>query len=161
MAPASTPRRGRAALPALLRDLTGQTASGSADLPRAVEQVLELAPRPGLLVVLSDFLDPGAVTRALTRASAAGHQVALLQVLSREELEPSLDGDFSLVDDESNAELDLSVDAAAVNSYLARLTGLIEELRAWSRKHGASYVRITSDEALEGAVRRFVARQVD
>jgi uncharacterized protein (DUF58 family) len=161
VARASTPRRGRAALPQLLRDLAEAEASGSTDLARALEQVLELAPRPGLLVIVSDFLDSGAVTRALTRASASGHQVALLQVLARDEIEPSLDGDFSLVDAESNAEVELSVDAAAVAAYVARLTGLIEELRSWSQKHGASYVRITSDEALEGAVRRFVAREID
>jgi len=157
----STPRRGRSALPALLRDLSEPVAGGSTDLGRAVGQLLQLAPRPGLLVVISDFLDPGAVTRALSHASAAGHQVALLQVLAREELEPSLEGDFSLVDAESNAEVELSLDSAAVDAYLARLTGLIEELRAWCQKHRAGYVRTTNDEALEGAVRRFVARETD
>ncbi|MEI9954579.1 MAG: hypothetical protein WDO74_37825 [Pseudomonadota bacterium] len=53
------------------------------------------------------------------------------------------------------------MDAAAVDAYVARLAGLIDELRAWSRKHRASYVRMTNDEALEGAVRRFVSRSVD
>ena len=45
---------------------------------------------------------------------------------------------------------------SAVDAYVTRLTGLIEELRSWSRKHEASYVRLSTDEALEGAVRRFV-----
>ena len=112
-------------------------------------------------VVVSDFLGPGAVTRALSRACAAGHQVALIQVLAREEVEPSYDGDFAFVDAESDAEVELSMDAAAMDAYIARLAGLIEELRSWSRKHKASYVRLTNDEALEGAVRRFVAREID
>ncbi|MES1175409.1 MAG: DUF58 domain-containing protein [Myxococcales bacterium] len=156
-----TPRRGLNALPALLRDLSEPLAAGSADLVRALDQALQQATRPGLLVVMSDFLDPGPVTRALTRACAAGHQVALVQVLAREEIEPSYDGDFAFVDAESNAEVELSMDAAAVDAYVTRLAGLIEELRSWSRKHRASYVRISNDEALEGAVRRFVAREVD
>jgi hypothetical protein len=42
-----------------------------------------------------------------------------------------------------------------------RLTGLVEELRAWARGHGASYIRACSDEPLEGVVRRFVAREID
>ena len=155
------PRRGRDALPALLRDLSEPLAGGSADLVRALDQTLQQAARPGLLVVVSDFLDPGAVTRALTRACANGHQVALVQVLAREEIEPTFDGDFNFVDAESNAEVELSMDAAAIDAYVARLTGLIEELRSWARKHRASYVRLTNDEALEGAVRRFVAREVD
>jgi uncharacterized protein (DUF58 family) len=156
-----TPRRGRGALAALLRDLSEPRAGGSADLARALDQTLELATRPGLLVVVSDFLDRGPVTRSLSRASAAGHQVALIQVLAREELEPSHEGDLSLVDAESNARVDVSVDAAAIEAYLSRLMGLIEELRAWARKQRASYVRLTNDEALEGAVRRFVAWDID
>ncbi len=155
------PRRGRDALAALLRDLSEPTASGSADLARALTHTLQRAARPGLLVVISDFFDSGPVTRALTRASSDGHQVALVQVLAREEMAPTFDGDFNLVDAETQAEVELSMDAAAIDAYVARLTGLIEELRAWARKHRASYVRTTNDEPLEGVVRRFVAKAVD
>ncbi|HEY0464415.1 MAG TPA: DUF58 domain-containing protein [Polyangiaceae bacterium] len=155
------PRRGRDALAALLRDLSEPVAGGSADLSSALEQTLQQAARPGLLVVLSDFLDPGMVTKALGHACALGHQVALVQVLSREEVEPNYDGDFAFVDAESKAQVELSMDAAAVDAYVVRLAGLIDELRAWARKHRASYVRMTNDEALEGAVRRFVSRSVD
>ena len=84
-----------------------------------------------------------------------------MQVLSREEGEPNYDGDFAFEDAETKDLVELSMDAAAVDAYVARLAGLIDELRAWSRKHGASYVRMTNDEALEGAVRRFVSRSVD
>jgi uncharacterized protein (DUF58 family) len=155
------PRRGRDALAALLRDLSEPLASGHADLARALDATLQQTARPGLLVVLSDFFDPGPVTRALTRMCGAGHQVALIQVFAREELEPNYDGDFSLVDAETDAALELSMDASAIDAYVTRLAGLIEELRSWARKHRGSYVRITNDEPLEGVVRRFVARAVD
>ncbi len=161
LARVGTPRRGRDSLAALLRDLSAPLASGSADLAHALEVTLKRSARPGLLVVVSDFLDPGPVTRALSHACAAGHQVALVQVLAREEIEPSFDGDFSLVDAESNAEVELGMDAAAIDAYVTRLAGLIEELRSWARRHRASYVRITNDEPIEGVVRRFVARAVD
>ena len=156
-----SPHRGRDALAALLRELSAPVGAGSADLARAVEVTLRRSARPGLLVVVSDFLDPGPVTRALSHACAAGHQVALVQVLAREELEPSFDGDFSLVDAETHAEVELGMDAAAIDAYVARLAGLIDELRSWSRRHRASYVRTSNDEPIEGAVRRFVARAVD
>jgi len=156
-----TPKRGRDALAGLLRELSDPRPVGTADLTRAIEQILQQAARPGLLVVISDFLDPGMVTNALGHASALGHQIALVQVLAREEVEPRYDGDFALVDAETEAQLELSMDAAAIDAYVVRLAGLVEELRSWSRKHRASYVRMTNDEALEGAVRRFVSRAVD
>jgi uncharacterized protein (DUF58 family) len=157
----ATPRRGRGGLAALLRDLTDAPAGGSVDLARAVDQTIQRSGRPGMLVVLSDFFDAGPVTAALTRAAAAGHDVFLMQVVTRTEMEPDFEGDFALVDAESGATVDVTMDASAVEAYVMRFAGLVEELRAWARKHGASYVRTTTDEPLEGVVRRFVARAID
>jgi uncharacterized protein (DUF58 family) len=157
----SSPRRGRDALPALLRDLGAPVAGGSLDLAQAIDLTVQRSARPGLLVVLSDFLDPGELTLALSRARAQGHQLCLVQVLSPDELDPPLEGDYALVDAETAAALEVTVDAAAVEAYVLRLTGLIEELRAWAKKHGQSYLRVLTSEPLQGALRRFVARSID
>ena len=53
------------------------------------------------------------------------------------------------------------ISAAALDAYMARLNGLIAELRALAKKHRATYVRVPNDSALLPAVRRFVARTVD
>lgn len=158
---AGTPRRGRGGLAGMLRDLTAAEAAGAVDLARAIDQTVQRSPRPGLLVVLSDFFDSGPVTAALARARASGHDVSLVQVVARDEIEPQLEGDYALVDSETGATVDVTMDAAAIEAYVLRFTGLVEELRAWARRHGASYVRAVTDEPLEAAVRRFVARAID
>lgn len=155
------PKRGRSSLAGLLRELSSVEASGALDLSRCVEQALLTSRRPGLLVVISDFCDAGPVLQALARARAQGHDVCLLQVLSREELEPNLEGDYAFVDSETGQTVELTLDASCVDAYIARLTGLIEELRGWSRKHAATYLRAVTDEPLEGLVRRFVNRESD
>jgi uncharacterized protein (DUF58 family) len=157
----SAARRGRGGLGGLLRELAAVEPAGSADLARAVDQAVRRSRRPGLFVVVSDFFDSGPVTSALGRARAAGHDVALLQVLAREEVEPALEGDLLLEDAETTASVEVTVDARAIEAYVLRLTGLVEELRAWARRHGATYVRTLTDEPLEGVVRRLVARAVD
>jgi uncharacterized protein (DUF58 family) len=154
-------RRGRPGFIALLRDLDRALAGGRADLGATIEETVMRSSRAGLLVVLSDFFDSGPVTHALGRARAAGHDVALLQIVARGELEPILEGDYTLVDSETGATVDVTMDPGALSAYVLRLTGLVEELRAWARAHGASYIRTCSDEPLEGVVRRFVAREVD
>ncbi len=154
-------RRGKSALATLLRELSAVDARGRANLARAIELTLQRSLRPGLLVVLSDFLDPGPVTRALTHARSLGHEITLVQVLSQAELEPSFEGDFSLEDAETGHSVEVAIDASAIEAYVARMAGLLEELRAWSRKHGASYVRVRSDDRLEDAVRRIVLRSID
>jgi uncharacterized protein (DUF58 family) len=155
------PRRGRGALHRVLAELSHIEAKGRASLAAALRGVSERAPRPGLLVVLSDFLDPGPVVDELSRLRAQGHSLALVQVLSRMELEPDYQGDLGLVDSETGAELDVTMDPSAVEAYLARLAGLVEELRATARRLGGRYVRVLSDEPLEQPVRRIVLGQSD
>jgi len=154
-------RRGRSGLPGFLRDLDAISAGGQTDLARAIDETVERSSKPGLLVVISDFFDGGPVTLALSRARAAQHDIALVQVTTEAEVNPSFEGDFALVDSETDASVNVTLDPAAIEAYMLRFTGLVEELRGFARKHSATYVRALNTEPLEPIVRRFVARAVD
>jgi len=156
-----TPVRGRGGLPGLFRSLSAIEARGKTDLGRAIDTVVQRAARPGMLVTISDFFDGGPVTSALGRAVQAGHDVALVQVVAPSEVEPDLEGDWELEDAETGARVEVTMDPAAIQAYVLRFAGLCEELRAWARRHGGTYVRVRTDEPLESAIRRFVARSVD
>ena len=150
------PRRGRGALHRVLGELSHIEARGHGSLAAALRGVSERSFRPGLLVVLSDFLDAGPVLSELSRLRAQGHGLTLVQVLSRMELEPDFEGDLGLVDAETGAEVEVTMDAPALEAYLARLAGLIDELSAGAKKLGGRYVRVLTDEPLELPVRRIV-----
>jgi uncharacterized protein (DUF58 family) len=150
------PRRGQGALHRVLRELSHIEARGPASLAAALRAVSERALRPGLLVVLSDFLDPGPMAEELARLRAQGHALALVQVLSRMELEPDFEGDLGLVDAETGAEVEVTMDAGAIEAYLARVAGLVQELRGAARRLGGRYVRVLTDEPLEAPLRRIV-----
>lgn len=156
LAAVGEPRRGQGALHRVLQELSAVEAKGRGSLPAALRAVAERGFRPGLLVVLSDFLDPGDVSVELSRLRAQGHSLALVQVLSRMELEPDFEGDLALVDSETGAELSVTMDASAVDAYLARMNTLAEELRAVARRLGARFVRVVTDEPLEAPLRRLV-----
>lgn len=158
---AKAPMRGRASTASLLRTLSALEARGAVDLSRAVDAVVRQSPRPGLLVLLSDFFDAGPLLAALSRARAAGHDLALVQLVAPEEAEPRLEGDLTLVDAETGETVELTADASALEAYAMRFVGLCEELRAFARRHGATYVRTRTDAPIEDAVRRLVGRQVD
>lgn len=157
----SAPARGRGGVPVLLRRLEAIEARGKTDLARAVDHVLRRSSRPGLLALISDFLDDGPVLSALGRAVAAGHDVVLVQVVAPDELAPDFEGDWALEDAETGAVVQVTMDARAIEAYVLRFAGLCEELRAWARRHRATYVRVRTDEPLEGALRRVVARAID
>ncbi len=155
------PVRGRASLPELLRSLGALEAAGPLDLARAIDGALRQSHRPGLLAVFSDFFDGGPVLAALARARAAGHDLALVQVLAREEVEPQLEGDLLLVDAETDATVEVTADAAALEAYARRLAGLCDELRAFALRQGAPYLRDVAGEPLEDVMRRLVNRAID
>lgn len=155
------PSRGRSGLGGFLRSIDAIEAAGATDLAKAVDQVVRRSPRPGMLALVSDFFDAGPLFTALSRAAASGHELALVQVLAPEELEPVLDGDVALEDAETGEVVELTADAAALEAYALRLAGLCEEIRVFARRHRATYVRVRSDEGLEAVVRRFVAKGID
>ena len=158
---AHTASRGRGGLPSLLRGLDTIRPGGRTDLARAIDAVLRRSRRPGLLAVFSDFFDAGPVLDALNRAAAAGHDVALVQVITPEEEEPSGEGDWSFEDVETGEQVDITLDAAAIEAYVLRFAGLCEELRGWARRRGACYVRVRTDDPLDEAVRRIISRDID
>lgn len=153
--------RGRRAFGELCRELGALRAEGKTDLTRAIESTLGRSLRPGVLAVLSDFLDPGNVLGALSRARAAGHDVLLVQILSDDELDPKLEGDFALEDSETGALVEVTADASALGAYLARLADLFGSLSNWARKHGSTYIRATTSSELEPLIRRALARSID
>jgi uncharacterized protein (DUF58 family) len=154
-------RRGRSTLVAFLTELEASVAQGETHLAKWLQRIASSTRRPGLLVVVSDFLDPEPVLRELDLARAQGHDVALAQVLAREELVPDLEGDLELVDTETEARIALTVDESALAAYGAALAGLLEQLRAWCRQRGHGYARITREADLLPGLTKLVRREQD
>jgi uncharacterized protein (DUF58 family) len=156
-----TPVRGRGGAATFFREVASVSPLGALDLARSVDTVVRQSGRPGLLVVMSDFFDGGPVLSALARARAAGHDLAIVQILAPEEVQPELEGDLALEDSETGDTVELTADADSLDAYLARLAGLCAELRNFARRHGATYVRSVTNESLYEGVRRFVSRARD
>lgn len=155
------PHRGQQGYFRICQELSAIEARGRGSLSEAIDLAVRRFSRPGLLVVLSDFLDPSPVPDALRRARAAGNDVVLVQVLDPTELDPNLEGDLALEDSETGELLEMTVDPAAIEAYELGLAGLLEELRRWARQYGGAYVRLRTTDDLEGGVRRVLARAVD
>ncbi len=157
----SDPMRGRAAVPKLLRLLDECAFGGRISLADAIDAVVSRSSRAGLLVIVSDFFDASPVEDVCARARAEGHDLVLLQVLSPEELSPPYDGDFALEDSETGDLVEVTLDSAVIDAYLARLNQLFTRLRALAKRNGASYVRTSTSAPTLDAVRRVVAKGVD
>lgn len=151
------PTRGKARIARVLRFLDELEPSGETDLAKAVDQLLVRRARPGLVVVISDFLDPAGWQAPIDRLLANRHEPALFQVLSREELDPlDLGGDVAFVDAERGGRIEVSLDGHVMEAYRARLYAFFDELETYARRRGISYVRTDADVPFEDALFTFL-----
>jgi uncharacterized protein (DUF58 family) len=150
--PPMAPTRGRRRIGALLRYLDAIEPAGDTDLSRAVERFLARSPRPGLVAVISDFFDPGGFQRPLDRLLAQKFEPVLFQVLDREELDPTPGQDVELLDSETGAKVEVSLDARAIAAYRARLFAFFEELEGYAKKRGLFYGRVDAEHTLDDVV---------
>ena len=111
-----------------------------------------------MAVVLSDLLDPGGYQEGLKALLARRYEVALVHVVSEEELTPDLRGDLTLVDAEGGPPREVSVDRAAVERYRQRLQRHFEEAESFCARHRIDYLRTTTAVPFDDLILRHMRR---
>ncbi len=136
----------------LLAELSAiQPAAGPTDLVAACRHALAQVTGRGVIVLVSDLLDPGA-ERALRDLAGTGSEVIVLHVLAPDEIAPTLEGDLRLVDAETGATVDVTLDLGARERYTERVEAWRSELAILAAKRRIAYVPLTSDVALADLV---------
>lgn len=124
-------------------------------IPRAAD----LLKRRGLVCVISDFYDAPDQTRVeLRRANRRGHDVALLQVVSKEEVELPFAGDLEFEDLETGSRVLIDPRRARAG-YRQSIAEFLEGWRTGARRDGFDYALMTTDEAPSEALRGFLLRR--
>jgi uncharacterized protein (DUF58 family) len=157
----STPARGRGGVTRLMKELSEVQARGRGDLAMCLSAARKASREQSVFVVLSDFFDAGPVSEALTSLASEGHTLLLVQVLSAEEANPSLEGDCTLVDSETGEDLSLTVDDASIAAYTERLGALFASLQKIARRSRGTALQIIGDESPPGVVLRLLGARRD
>lgn len=155
--------RGSKRVPSLFASLAGLAPAGPMSLERSVERFVASGARPGLVVLISDLLDPAGFERPIDRLRAARHDVAIFHLVA-DDLALDEGGDLTLVDSETGALVEVSLDADTVRAYRARRASFLAEVAAHARRRGCFHLPIDEGdlEALvEEAVLSFVGHQRD
>lgn len=133
--------------------------TGTTDLNRALYDLGRVVTSPGLTIILSDFLTPGGYQTGVRAVRQLHQEVALLQILSPDEINPQIQGDWRLRDSEGAGNVDVSISSHALQAYQERLTLFSEELAACAHTYMGTYALITSDTTILDVVQR-VLRQI-
>ena len=138
----------------------GPVADSLGDLqPKGPASMLEVArlfinkyPKPGLAVVISDFLDEQDVLQPLQYMADFGHELLLMQLWTDFDRDPGADGDLRLKDAESDTELELSLSEEARRAYIAEFDVYCERVANLAFRNGGRYAGFATSLALEDAL---------
>ena len=153
------PRSGHHHLRVFLAKLAELSPAGAAPVAASLKRAAGLLKRRGLVVILSDFYDDRESLAEAKRLARIGHDVIAIHTLAAEELTLPTEDAAEYEDLETGRTLIVDPDAVR--------PAYIDALGAWLRQverdlvgDGLDYLRITTADPLDAALRRFlVARR--
>lgn len=143
--------RGRGAFPRLAKAL-GQEVEDGRGLSAALRLFLGSSARTGLVVLISDGLDPE-LPGQLKSLAGKGHEVLMVQVLSPIETDPDLEGDLRLLDAEGGGEREVTANRLTFDVYKANLEAHNRRLMDACTSYGGRYRLLSTSAGMEELVR--------
>ncbi|WP_435010749.1 DUF58 domain-containing protein [Tundrisphaera lichenicola] len=126
------------------------------DLGGQLRTITNQGRRRGLMVIVSDLLtDLDAVYDGLNRLRFLGHEVLVLQVLDRDEMELPFDGPTIFTDIEGEEEV-FAEPWAFRRSYQEAMEEFLGGVRKECRARGYDHVRFLTDEPLAESLSAFL-----
>ena len=141
------------------RFLEGLASGGNTSLAVAFRRYFARPRAHGLLVVISDFLDPAGFEPALVVLRNLRQDVLALHLVAREDLEPELAGEVELVDAEDGSTILERITPTLVRSYRAAFDQHGAAIDAYCSRQGWGYVRAVTDSPFEDLVLRALRRE--
>lgn len=130
------------------------------DLIAPLERVAQLVRKRGLVVLISDFLAPlDRLEKNLLTLAAAGHELAVFQIVDPAELTFKFEQPTLFEDSESHRELFLDP-AAARRRYVEKFSAHSAALRSIGQKLGVSHHQVVTDRPLELALFEFLQERL-
>ena len=143
----------------ILRRLDGAAGRGPTDLSAALDFAAEKAGRRGLVVVLSDLFDTaGRTVPALKMLRGRRHDVLLLHLLDREELDFPFDDPTRFLSMEDERQIDAQPRQIR-ESYLRELRRFLEEVKRELTRADVEYVQVATDRAPDRVLLELLARR--
>jgi uncharacterized protein (DUF58 family) len=130
--------------------------SGTTDLNRALYDLGRIVSGPGLTIVISDFLAPGGYRTGVRAVRQLRQEVALLQILAPDEIDPDIQGDWRLRDSEGGGSVEVSISAPVLEAYRERLATFTRDLEAFAHANMASYALIPASMKIIDVIQRLL-----
>jgi uncharacterized protein (DUF58 family) len=138
-------KRGALPLFSFLQKIDG---GGSTNLADTCRRYVQAARNPGPLLLCSDLLDPN-WEEALRALTSRPFDITVLHVLAPQEITPTLDGDFRLMDAEGGPSVEITADISLLRRYQKSFDTWREEIESFCTGRGINYLFADTSVPLE------------
>lgn len=153
------PTTGKGAIWKLLNYLNTIECTGETNLYDAARTFVMRHKRPGVAIVISDFMDPAGFEDGLKFFVTRNWETYAIQVLSDEEVNPDLTGHLELIDSELDMKTEVTINEALLKHYKRTLDAFCSRLREHCVRYGIGYFGAQTSLPPEQLVFRYL-RQV-
>ena len=147
----NTPKyNGARALPRAIKELNAVTPTENFDYVKETIAAVASLRIPGKCFVLSDFLfEEESQFAMLDVLRSRNFEIAVLQILSPEELQLDVEMGETVVDSETGEEILLSLGNESKREYARLLASHVEALEHYCNKAGIAYALVPSNQAVD------------
>jgi len=153
------PMRGKDRIFTILNFLENMAISTEMKIPASslmdlcIKKYAIKTPHRGVAIIISDFLVPQNVYEvALNALLYKNFDVRVIQILSNEELQPSLSGELKLQDSESGETKEVTITDRLMAGYQKRLTAFCRNLEDFCIRNNMSYIRVSTNLPFEDLI---------
>jgi hypothetical protein len=142
---------GKGQVPAMLNYLQNITCNGHTDLAEGVKGLTKRT-RGGLVLIISDLLDVSNLDEAIGLVPVPTWDVLVIHLLNTEEVNPTIQGNFKMVDIETGETANYDINQDSLNTYMQRLDRWQDKLEIICNENNSFYSLIQGDWSLEQRV---------
>lgn len=146
--------RGKGKIFTVLNFLDQINGSGETDLEHAFQTFVHQTKRRGLVVLISDLFDPKGFTAGLNMLKFQKHDLFVIHIIDEKEAEPTLLGDYHLVDVETNQLRPVTINENHIKRYQALFQKYCDDLDRYCRQREISLVRTMTKAPFEELILR-------
>ncbi|MEM6688853.1 MAG: DUF58 domain-containing protein [Planctomycetota bacterium] len=127
----------------------GSTAAHNISLEEGVKEFSLRNSGTGVAVLISDMMDKQGYESALRLLIGRRMDVYVIHVLTPEEIDPPLRGDYRLIDAEDNDQAEITINPAVLQRYKQTLTHFTESLKQFCNQRSIGYIPVRTDTPID------------
>lgn len=123
--------------------------SGQASFTECAKRIALARQGKGVMLVISDFLFKEGYEQGLRYLAGRGYDVVAVQVLSPQEIEPTIGGDLRLRDVEDGDAAEVTISAPLLKRYKQNLAAFCDGLRVFCARREIAVMSVASDLSVD------------